>query len=160
MLVLATCWASYPSSDDVAPQLIEEVLDDYRLPQDVTPTEYDIKLQPIFESPNQDNFTFKGESVITLITTKETHIIVFHAKEIDIIRNSIKLTFKSKTENKNYDVTEFKKDINKDFVTLFFKESIPANISAQLFLHYTGKLNDKLHGFYRSSYQNKEGKKM
>ncbi|KYN14240.1 Aminopeptidase N [Trachymyrmex cornetzi] len=158
MLVLAACWASYPSSDDVAPQLIEEVLDNYRLPLDVMPMEYDIKLQPIFESPNQDNFTFKGESVITLMTVNKTNTIVFHAKEIDI-NSSIKLTYKIKDEIIIYPI-KLKKDINKDFVTLIFNESIPANVNAQLFLSYTGKLNDKLRGFYRSSYQNKEGKKI
>ncbi|KYN33599.1 Aminopeptidase N [Trachymyrmex septentrionalis] len=160
ILVLATCWASYPSSDDVTPQLIEEVLDNYRLPLDVIPTEYDIKLQPIFESSNQDNFTFKGESVITLFIAKETDTIVFHAKEIDIIKKSIKLTHKIKNETETYNLIELKKDINKDFVTLIFKESIPPNIIAQLSLNYIGKLNDELRGFYRSSYQNKEGKKI
>ncbi|XP_011050630.1 PREDICTED: aminopeptidase N-like [Acromyrmex echinatior] len=158
MLVLATCWASYPSSDDVAPQLIEEVLDNYRLPLNVIPTEYDIKLQPIFESSNQDNFTFKGESVITLFTAIETNTIIFHAKEINITEKSIKLT--DKKENKIYNITELKEDINKDFVILIFKDLIPAKKNIQLSLHYTGKLNDKLRGFYRSSYQNKEGKKI
>lgn len=158
MLILTTCWASYPSSDDVPPQLIEEVLDDYRLPLDVIPFEYDIKLYPIFES-NQNNFTFKGESVITLNIMKETDTIIFHAKEINITKNSIKLTYKTEKEI-TVNVFELKEDINKDFVTLIFKNRIPKTPNAKLSLNYTGKLNDKLRGFYRSSYQNKEGKKM
>ncbi|XP_018399656.1 PREDICTED: aminopeptidase N-like [Cyphomyrmex costatus] len=161
MFVLAVCWASDPISDDVAPQLLEEISDNYRLPLDVVPSEYNIALQPIFESPN-NNFTFKGESVITLNIIKETNTITFHAKEIDIIKNSIKLTYKNKNESITVDSSDiqFKEDINKDFVTLVFNKPIPITTNANLFLHYTGKLNDKLRGFYRSSYQNKEGKKI
>jgi len=158
VFVLVACWASDPIFNDVSPQLIEKV-EGYRLPlENVKPIEYKIELEPIFESNNK-SFIFNGKSNITLHIKKITNTITFHAKELEFIDelNEIKLTYNN---SKTIKLESLSKDTTKDFVTLTFKESIPETKNAILFLKYTGKLNDQLRGFYRSSYQNKEGKKM
>lgn len=43
-------------------------------------------------------------------------------------------------------------------ITISFDKSIPAGSKAQLTHTFTGTLNDKMAGFYRSSYKDKEGK--
>jgi len=155
ILVLVACWASDPIFNDVSPQFIEEV-ESYRLPKNVVPTNYKIELEPIFESEDKNkSFTFNGKSEITLDIEKETNTITFHAKELEFIE--IQLAY-NKTEK--IDIKSLIKNTKKDFVTLTFNTIIPKTKNALLVLKYTGKLNDQLRGFYRSSYQNKEGKKM
>lgn len=155
MLVLAICWASIPLSDDVPPQPMEEVLENYRLPNDVVPTEYNIKLTPTLESTDKKNFTFDGTSEITLNVSKLTKTITFHAKELDIKEN-VELKYKEEKSNQIKILKpKIVKDFQKDFVTLVFDTDIPKIENAKLSLHYSGKLNDKYRGFYKSSYQNK-----
>lgn len=43
-------------------------------------------------------------------------------------------------------------------MTISFEKSIPAGSKAQLTHYFTGSLNDKMAGFYRSSYKDKDGK--
>lgn len=164
MLVLAVCWASVPLSDDVPLQPMEKVLEDYRLPKDVVPTEYNITLTPTFESNDtKKNFTFDGRVEITLNVLNSTNTITFHAKELEIDKD-IKLTYryidkKDKTEKNKILIPKLTKNPQKDFVTLNFEENVPKIQNAKLSLHYTGKLNEKYRGFYKSFYQNKDEKK-
>ncbi|KAL0111142.1 hypothetical protein PUN28_012807 [Cardiocondyla obscurior] len=164
MLVLAVCWASKPITFyDVSPKNDQEILDDYKLPDNVIPTSYEIELSPIFESDKEEeSFTFKGKSIIQLEILKDTYTITFHAHEELNITNII-LTIPSEPKPK-----DLKPKLSfvpqKDFVILTFDEPLKneeglATI-ATLTLEYTGKLNDDdLRGFYRSSYQDKKKKK-
>jgi len=162
VLVLVACWASDPIFDDVSPQLIE-IVENYRLSlENVEPIEYKIELEPIFESENKyESFTFNGKSEITLNIKKSTDTITFHAKELEFIENEIQLTYnKDKNNIIKIKLESLSVNTTKDFVTLTFNNSIPEKTNAILALKYTGKLNDQLRGFYRSSYQNEEGQKM
>lgn len=158
-LVLATCWASDPFSDDVPPRSIPEVSGNYRLPADVRPTEYKINLEPIFESSNENtSFTFNGSSEITLEVLNNTNIIKFHAKEL----NFSKITLKYENQSFEIDINKIdtKDPLERNFVTLTLEKNLTLTKNLKLFLNYYGKLNDELRGFYRSSYENKEGKKV
>lgn len=165
-LVLATCWASNPILDDVPPQVIEEVLDDYRLPNNVIPSRYVIELQTNFVS-KENNFTYVGLSTITLNISK-TNSITFHAKGLEFFEEETFLEYKIKekknNETKLKDVKDKPidsyKDIQKDFVTITFKEDLKnLNIEdANLTLKYKGKLSEELRGFFKTSY-NKRNKK-
>ncbi|XP_071569030.1 aminopeptidase N-like [Temnothorax nylanderi] len=157
MLVIAACWASDPIFDDVPPQLIQEVSDNYRLPNDVVPINYDITLEPIFESP-KNNFSFNGKSVITLKIINATRTITFHAKELEFVQKDVILTEEKKGSTPK-ELQTIVYDPQKDFVILTFNDTIKEQENAKLSLSYTGILNDDLRGFYRSSYQNKDGKK-
>lgn len=160
-LVLATCWASDPILDEVPPQPIQEVSDDYRLPDDVIPKEYNINLEPTFESSDNTSFTFKGRAEITLDVIKNTNTIKFHAKELNF--SKISLTYENNKIIENIPIKDkFEEDLKRDFVTVTLEKG---NLNAtmknlKLSLDYKGTLNDELRGFYRSSYQNKEGKKV
>ncbi|XP_011865488.1 PREDICTED: uncharacterized protein LOC105560735 [Vollenhovia emeryi] len=154
LLLLAACWASDPTYDDVPPQFIQESVDNYRLPSDVIPIEYNIKLVPTFES-EKDNFTFEGNSEITLEIKKLTHTITFHAKDLTFFENGILLKYGSEGKPLTPKLTT---DLQKDFVILTFDEELVTTKNAKLSLHYKGKLNEELRGFYKSSYQTKEGK--
>ncbi|XP_011707134.1 PREDICTED: aminopeptidase 2 [Wasmannia auropunctata] len=158
MLVLASCWASKPILH-VTSQATQQ-LDDYRLPLEAVPIEYDITLAPTFESEKETNksFTFEGLSKITLNINESTNIITFHASKESLTINEVTLQYYvDYMRPVIQEPIKVLSDTQRDFVQLIFKKQIPATI-ATLSLLYTGKLNDELRGFYKSSYQNKDGK--
>lgn len=150
MLVLATGWASKPIFESVAPQVIQDIEDDYKLPDNVIPTNYVIELTPDFK-----NFTFEGNSQIDLKIQHDTETIIFHFK--NIVFNNITLTYTNPGENfttidillNNFTSVELK-----DFGIVNLTNPITnKTTNVRLTLDYTGVLNDELRGFYRSSYQ-------
>ncbi|MDQ5954496.1 MAG: puromycin-sensitive aminopeptidase, partial [Patescibacteria group bacterium] len=107
-----------------------------RLSKYVVPIKYDIKLHPDLE-----NFTFGGTEVITVILLKDTKEITLHSKEIDIETVRIDKEFSQKiTYNQKAETATF-----------VFDKKIPKGRHA-LTISFQGILNDKMRGFYRSSY--------
>ncbi|KMQ91241.1 aminopeptidase n [Lasius niger] len=154
MLVLATCWAGNPIFDSVAPELIQEVPDDYRLPKNVVPKNYVIELTPYINTGDEKNFTFDGKSEIYLqVKENNTTTITFHAKNITL--HSVNLTYeKPEPQIKEDTFLNFKEDKYKDFITVSLSNPIDTGTkNVKLSLSYTGVLNDELRGFYRSSYK-------
>lgn len=155
VLVLATCWASDPQIldpllNDVPPQLIQAESGNYRLPTDVRPLTYVIKLEPIFKKSNSNFFNFTGESVITLQVEKETNQIVFNSKNLDII-NAVLI--KPKENGTDKIPVEPVSNKTTELTTITLKDKItPLMKNIKLNLIYEGQLNDDLRGFYRSSY--------
>ncbi|HVZ12668.1 MAG TPA: M1 family metallopeptidase [Patescibacteria group bacterium] len=115
-----------------------------RLPATVSPIHYKIHI-----APDLDGFVFSGEEQITIDVKKKTKEIVLHSAEIEITSATLivgKKTFKPKISYQEADET----------ATFKFSEEIPADKST-LDLKFTGILNDKMRGFYRSKY-NIDGK--
>ncbi|XP_070160927.1 aminopeptidase N [Polyergus mexicanus] len=156
MLALAICWAGNPLFENVAPELNHElvrdelVLDNYRLPDDVVPTNYVIELTPYLDTIDEKNFTFDGHSEIDLDIKRNTTTITFHAKQLKFNEEDVNL----KIDNKNISIENITLNEQKDFVTLTLKEQITSQMKGKLILNYSGVLrNDELRGFYNSSYQ-------
>lgn len=108
----------------------------HRLPQYIIPHRYTILLKP-----NLTAFTFSGEETILLNVTKAAKTITLHAAELQISHAEIdnqkgKVSYNEKIET----------------ATITFSKSIGAG-EKQLNLHFTGILNDKMRGFYRSKYE-------
>lgn len=160
ILAVTTCWASIP----VPTEFVSKTLDDlpnYRLPTNIKPTYYDITLQPIFNTSNDESFTFKGISVIELNVKEPTDKIIFHARNLNISSASIEILTNPYAEpslnitNIIYDEVE-----QRDFVTLILNKNVSLDVPLRLTLNYIGKLNDDLRGFYRSSYKNEAGEEV
>ncbi|MCJ1319200.1 Aminopeptidase 2 mitochondrial [Xylographa vitiligo] len=117
------------------------------LPTNVRPLHYDLTLEPDFEK-----FTFEGKVVIDLDVKEETTSISLNAVEIDIHSTTI-------TSGETQITTSPKVSFNeaKQTVTLSFDKAITAGSKAQLTHTFTGSLNDKMAGFYRSSYAHPDG---
>lgn len=110
----------------------------------VLPIHYDLTFEP-----NLDDFTFTGKEIIDIKISKPTSIISLNSAELKIkdcyiISNGQKIYPKIKLDEKNESL---------DITT-------PRKISgaAKIFIVYTGILNDRLVGFYRSQYKDKNGK--
>ncbi len=110
----------------------------------VTPIHYDLTFEPIFS-----NFTFEGKETIDVRLAKPTNTITLHAAELKIKKCLIVSSGKSI-------LVQTRLDEKKETLTI----TLPTKIakSAKIHIEYTGILNDRLVGFYRSQYKDKSGK--
>ena len=115
------------------------------LPDNVLPRHYSLTLQPDLE-----HFIFRGEETIELEVASATSQISLNCDEIQI--QSANLTRGGSVVA----TTNIVYDQQRETVTLEFAKSIPEG-NASLDIRFTGELNDKLRGFYRSQYTNAEG---
>lgn len=116
-----------------------------RLPEHIIPKRYSITL-----FPNLGEFTFSGEVEILLDIKKSTKEITLHAAELKILSAVVKHgSLELRSQNIFYDE-------KMETATMVFEKAIQAE-ETKLKLKFTGVLNDKMRGFYRSKYKH-EGK--
>lgn len=111
-----------------------------RLSQDVLPVKYKIHFEP-----DLDNFTFTGEEEITLEIKKPTNVIRMHSAEIEILSATL-------DQGKNEKVGKVSYKEKEEEVSISFGSSLKQG-RAVLKIEFTGILNDKMRGFYRSRYK-------
>lgn len=115
-------------------------VDPYRLPPGVRPRRYDVRLRP-----SLDEATFSGDVSIVLD--------VDHPSE-EIVLNSIELAID--TVQVDGSEASWSLDETTERLTVEPEHPVPAG-KTTLFIEFTGVLNDKLRGFYRSTYTNADG---
>ena len=108
---------------------------DIRLSKNVIPTKYDIKLRPDLE-----NFTFEGIETISLLILKKTNTLTLHSKELEIETAQIGDIFAKISYN-----------LKSETATFLFPKIIPIG-KVELTIVFKGILNEKMRGFYKSSY--------
>ena len=119
---------------------------DWILPKNVKPTRYVLILEPDLEL-----FTFLGSEQITIDVDTPTDTIVLNSTELEI--QSAAVTLANGASHRAIGIAF---DEEGETVTVTFGAPVPAG-EAELRLEFTGLLNDKLRGFYRSSYTDAEG---
>ena len=118
---------------------------DFRLPATVAPARYDIRLEPDLEAA-----TFAGEEIIAVTVKEPVTEIVLNAAELQIQSVAIEGPGGAVVQG------SAAPDETNERVRLLF----PAPIAPgdwRLKLRFTGTLNDRLHGFYRSTYTDSAG---
>lgn len=126
----------------------EVAITDVRLPNNVKPDRYNLKLTPyIFEG----NFTFDGKISVVVTVKNDTDRVTFHGVELEF--HSIQLY--EKADGRSIKVVRRTEDVARQFHVLLLNETLKAGRQYVLNITYTGILNDNLHGFYRSSYEEK-----
>ncbi len=118
---------------------------DYRLPKNVTPRRYDIRLTPDLKA-----FTFQGEVNIAVVVNAATDDVVLNALGLKIDKVSAERGGKSLAAKADLEGA-------KERAHLRFAEKLSAG-EWTLTIAFRGILGDKLHGFYRSQYQDPAGK--
>ncbi|TKR82647.1 hypothetical protein L596_016338 [Steinernema carpocapsae] len=116
-----------------------------RLPELAKPSHYAIKLKP-----DLAKFNFEGEEKIGIEIIKQTDHLKLHSSEIVIKEASMKLD-----AGEEFPVEV---DYDKKWATVTLK--MPRAIDptkATISLKFEGELNDKMHGFYRSTYKDAQG---
>ncbi|XP_076343082.1 aminopeptidase N-like [Tachypleus tridentatus] len=123
------------------------------LPSSVVPIHYQVELQP-FLIP--DNFTFDGSVQITVLCTQSTENITVQIKDLTIHHNSIQL--RRGRGGSNPKIEKISYDETREFLILHLDSSLESQEQYEVAMKFRGNLNDKLVGFYRSSYRDSTGK--
>jgi puromycin-sensitive aminopeptidase len=118
---------------------------DYRLPTTVVPSRYDIRLEPDLEAA-----TFAGEETVAITVKEPVTEIVLNAAELAIQAVSVHLADGAVVQG------SAALDEAAERARLLFPSPIPAG-EHRLTMSFSGILNDRLHGFYRSTYKDASG---
>ena len=110
----------------------------------VIPINYEIMFEPLFH-----NFKFNGEEIITLNLPKPTNSIKLDTAELSIKESHIIQGGK---------IIPTKSSLNEKDEKLNIKLTKKIKGKAKLSIKFTGTLNDRLLGFYKSQYKDKKGK--
>ena len=110
----------------------------------ITPINYEIEFEPLFH-----NFTFNGTEIITLDISKPTNLILLDAAELKIKKSHIIQGRKTITVGTSLNEKNEK-------LTIKLAKKIKGKV--KLCIEFTGTLNDRLLGFYKSQYKDQNGK--
>ena len=118
----------------------EDQLDPYRLPRHIVPHRYEIELEPQLAEA-----TFAGQVTITAEVMSSTRMIVLNSKDLEIISVFVDGL-----------PSPFRLDEESDRLLIGLLEDLLPG-TAMIDITFTGILNDKLRGFYRSTYTDDDG---
>ena len=121
----------------------------HRLPRTVRPRRYDLTLEP-----DLDTATFAGEETIAVEVVEPTAEIVLNAAEIEIDEASVELTGDRGAAKPS--TLAMSLDEETERLTLRLDQELPVG-PATVHLRFRGVLNDKLQGFYRSTFTDESG---
>jgi len=111
----------------------------------VRPINYSLEFEPNFR-----NFTFFGKEIIEIKISKPTKSISLNAAELKIKKCHI--IWKDK-------IIKSKSKIDEKNESLIINFSQKINGNAKLCIEFSGILNDRLLGFYKSEYKDAAGRK-
>ena len=117
---------------------------DYRLPRTVVPRRYELVIEP-----DLDAATFSGEETVAVEVVEPTGSIVLNVKELDVSEAWVTVA------GERVDA-EVSLDPERERATLTLAREVAAG-DATVHARFAGVLNDKLTGFYRSTFVDAEG---
>ncbi|HKN01029.1 MAG TPA: M1 family metallopeptidase [Candidatus Binataceae bacterium] len=120
-------------------------IQDYRLPKNVKPSRYELRLEPDLKA-----FVFKGEESVAITVVEPSQEIVFNALELEIDAASVERSGRSVKAIVRLEPAKERAHLN------FSEPLAPGEYTLKI--TFRGILNDKLHGFYRSQYTDAAGK--
>ena len=119
------------------------------LPDNVRPVHYDLTL-----TPNFDDFTFAGDVDITVRMEPGTTEIMLNCAEINIKSAAVSWTDTDGGHTQDASGIAYNADAETATITIAGTPSEGLVGNQHLRMQFTGELNDKLRGFYRSQYAN------
>jgi puromycin-sensitive aminopeptidase len=142
---LAQAETDRPIGDKMNDEASAGTLDPFRLPRHVLPTRYDLRLEP-----DLDRALFHGQETVTMTVTQPTASIVLNAADLAI----------SQAYADNAQGRRFQASIELDEPLQRCRFTFPHTVTPgewRLHITFQGTLNDKLRGFYRSTYKDQTG---
>ena len=119
--------------------------DPYRLPRHVIPTYYDLRIEPDLHS-----HSFTGHELVILTVIEPTTEMILNATELDVST----ATLSGEGQTPRTGTVRMDPELQRCHIT--FPSVIPPGVW-KLGLTFRGTLNDKLRGFYRSTYKDERG---
>ncbi|XP_069697519.1 puromycin-sensitive aminopeptidase isoform X2 [Periplaneta americana] len=117
-----------------------------RLPKTVIPKHYDLQLKPDLKT-----FIFEGQETVKIEVKQPTDKIILNSLDLNIKSAKYILLNGNSIQPLSSNIS-----VEDETLTLSFGEIIPVG-EGYLELHFTGELNDKMKGFYRSKYVSQDG---
>ena len=122
-----------------------------RLPEVLKPLTYEVRLHP-----NLKTFKFDGKVMIVVEALGNTNRIVFHDKDLSFSEDDVSISEVS--SGKNMGVHEMRFDPEDEQVIIKTNRLLKKDYKYAIEIaKFTGNLNEKLEGFYKSSYKTKSG---
>ena len=118
---------------------------EYRLPRTVVPSKYEISL-----APDLTNFSFTGSEVVHVQVLEPVKEILLNAIELQVHEAQMENDKGTKSS-----ATIALQEQNERLILTFSQPLEPGQY--KLHIKFTGILNDKLRGFYRSTYKDQQG---
>lgn len=118
------------------------------LPSDVKPVHYNLDLANL----DIKAFTYDGLVKISLDLKTPTSFITLNSKELKIGEGAVKV----EDSNENIKVTDIEYDTKAETAKLSLGKELPGTGKAVLELKFSGAINHKMAGFYRSAYKNEK----
>ena len=116
------------------------------LPPTVRPIRYDLTL-----APRLDDFAFRGEETVDIEVLEPTTRITLNCVTLTIRSCRVVLP-----DGSTRTPTDTSLMAEEETVTFTFREPLPEG-QAKIRIEFTGELNDRLRGFYRSKYTDQNG---
>lgn len=115
-----------------------------RLPKHVIPRHYDLEL-----IPNLEKFAFKGKTAVKVSIVNSTNEIVLNCLDLELTH--VKLLYKNGGSETTINPKEVRLSTAEETATIVFDKPLEEG-EATLYCEFTGEINDKMKGLYRSKY--------
>ena len=117
-------------------------MDIHRLPTDIEYKNYNIHLIPDLKT-----FKFIGHEIIDITVKNTTNTVSLNAMELNILSASLVIA------DRHIKSTSINFDKDNEEVSLIFPDGyLNVGLQCKIFINFTGEINDKMAGFYRSRY--------
>ena len=126
-----------------------KIIENIRLPRDVLPHHYDVRLLPILET---GNFSILGRVSVDIECKEVTDRIVLHSVDIVVDPKSVQLIHKVNQAHA-LSVSGIDYDTKLEFLIVRLDHKLTKGSNYTLSMDFLGNLTDRLKGFYRSNYK-------
>nr|WBG54457.1 aminopeptidase N-like protein [Austinograea rodriguezensis] len=124
-----------------------------RLPRSLRPLHYLVRLQPFVRG----NFSIVGYVEVEVEVVTETSTFTLHMADIIAHNKTVKIVDAAKRNGKGVRILKQTYDNKREFYHAHLQHPLTRGRRYVLSMEFVGYLNDKLHGFYRSSYKDANG---
>lgn len=124
-----------------------------RLPSNLVPEKYLVQLHP-----NLKTFKFKGSVEMLVKCNKKTNSVIFHAKHMDLTKIKLyKVNGEAKKLGPSLTLGKIAESSKLEMYSVEVPEGLEPEQRYIIYVEFNSSLTDKLYGFYKSSYKNKNG---
>lgn len=132
-----------------------EIWDQWRLPQTLSPRTYNVTLWPRLKPDLTTGlYIFTGMSSVIFSCVEKTELILIHSNKLNMTKPVTLTALGSKPAPSIDSVLMYEKT---QYMVIKLKESLTVGESYELYTEFVGELADDLGGFYRSEYNDENG---